>query len=244
MIKKLGIFAGFIVVGLGIGTAIGWQQATKLPPWYTQAPPPTPDDNVLTVDEFDQPADLQRLQSNLQQILQSQPSLTPPPSNPLSTTVNLNSAEFNEFIVLSASQSPTTQPVIQAVRGIKTEIQNNQVQTEVILAPGELEVEKLPPTAQAPLTRLLEKLPGLQDREIALRLVGQPRVEQGHLILDPDTRIAIGGLSLSVRDWAKRLGLPNDSVNLGLQLNLSDLAIANIHFDQNTAILSGSPPGK
>jgi hypothetical protein len=241
MIKKLGILGLLFLAGAGATLLFIWSQATKLPDWYTQASPSaeTAPNSALTQAEIDDFEERQSIAAQLEQkVATSLAGEKTSPSNP--ETVSLNAREFNQFVVTSLPKTPKTEKLLASVKAINTDIRNGQIKSGIIISTAALPLEQLPPTQHSAVKELLRTFSFLQDEEIYIGIKGQPRIEQGRLVLDEQTQVMLGGLTFSLADLASQLSLPEEKLVQTLSLQLGQFNIDGIEFSDQSAILKGS----
>jgi hypothetical protein len=90
--------------------------------------------------------------------------------------------------------------------------------------------------------KVLEAFPLLENKEVYIGLSGKPRIENGQLKLDKDTKIKIGNLSLSLSEVSQRLGIPQEEIEqkINQSLQAGNLKINDMELTESKILLRGS----
>jgi hypothetical protein len=88
-------------------------------------------------------------------------------------------------------------------------------------------------------------MPMLADRPFYLGIEGTPRVEQGRLVLDQDTRVQVGRMNLTLTDVSRLTGLSLDQINhlANQMVAQAGLTLEDLELVNGQIILSGSVAG-
>jgi hypothetical protein len=222
MKKVLGMFGLFCAVGGLAGGAIAWQQFTRLPKWYTEnqlpAPPPGQSDAAARAVE-------QKLKA-----------LKTP-----ETTVNLSNQELNDIVTATIGEVARQSQVPEAVRGMNAQLVDGKVKAGAVIDFAQLRSAELKNGKQQAMIATLAKLPGVGDRQLYVGIESTPTVRDGKFELDPNTRIQIGDLSLTLADAAKYTGVTPDrlqaSINKAIPLAMSGVALEDASIVKGTLLL-------
>lgn len=213
----------------GAATAVYWQRATALPTWYTSS---TANGDLAT--------SLSSGSSLLQAKLASGDGVQY--LNNRQVAITLSEGELNQLIQAGLAESPTTAPLLAAAQGINATIQGNQLQAGVVLNPSNLPLEGLPPATQQTVQQALDTLPMLGNRAVYVGITGNPRIENGRLVLGDETRLQVGNVQLSLAEVSRMTGLNPDQLSeqLNIALPQAGITLDGMEFVNGEAILSGT----
>ncbi len=243
MIKRILVIGLVLVAGASVGAIAAWQQATHLPQWYTQteATEADPDIAILTAQQLAQPQEVEKIRLNLNRTVEAAVTQSEPnPEQP--TQVQLNAQDFNHLLVSALPESAVSEEVYSAIKGIETQIKQDRLKSGAVVNIGELPLEQLPERYQKIAKDVFNTFPALKNREVYVGIEGQPRLKDGRLELDDQTRIKVGNISLSQQEVSRRLGVSPSDLNRLLTLNVGNLQVQDLEFSGNTAILKGATP--
>ena len=156
-------------------------------------------------------------------------------SAPPTTDVSLNEQEVNELLVVAANKSARTKPFLEGIQGIKTEIQPDNIKSQVVVNLSKVNRHKLHPSQQQMIDQLSRQIPSLAQDDLLLTFQGKPQVNDGKLKLDADTELSIGGIQTTLAELSQRLGL--DLAGKPINLNLGDLNIQDLQYQDDALIL-------
>jgi hypothetical protein len=231
--KKIIALVALCSIGLTIGIGYFYvQRASELPEWYTEKP------------ELTQPPNSTPSNS---------PSATPPPrtataiqekiktAKPGAMQEKLTAAEVDNLIVASlTNQNGETKALPPAVKGIKTQIQQDQIRTGAIVDLAE--VENMPSSSRTEMMRrLLKIMPQLRGKPVYIGVAGKLSVKDGQPQLAPDSKLQIGKVELPLNDVAKQLGVSRSTLeeNVTNYLQFRNLDIENIDLTDQGATITG-----
>ena len=243
MIKRILVIGLVLAAGVSVGAIAAWQQATHLPQWYTQteATETDPDIAILTAQQLAQPQEVEKIRLNLNRTVEAAVTQSEPnPEQP--TQVQLNAQDFNHLLVSALPESAVSEEVYSAIKGIETQIKQDRLKSGAVVNIGELPLEQLPERYQKIAKDVFNTFPALKNREVYVGIEGQPRLKDGRLELDDQTRIKVGNISLSQQEVSRRLGVSPSDLNRLLTLNVGNLQVQDLEFSGNTAILKGATP--
>jgi hypothetical protein len=222
MKKVLGLFGLVCAVGGVAGAAIAFQQMTRLPKWYTEnavTPTPTPQSDAAA-----------RL------VEQKLKALKTP-----ETTVSLSNQELNDIVTATIGEVARQSQIPDAVRGMNAQVTDGKVKAGAVIDFAQLRSAELQNGKQQAIVATLAKLPGVGDRQLYVGIESQPTVKDGKFELDPNTRVQIGDLSLTLADAAKYTGVTPErlqaSINKAIPLAMSGVALEDVMVDQENLVL-------
>ncbi len=223
MNKTVGFLGLFGLAGGLVGGAIGWQQVTSLPNWYTEnrsvAPP--------EADTADQSA--RRVEQKLKTLQNPQ------------TTVTLSNREINDIVTAVVDESSRQSQIPEAVRGVNAQLVNGKVKAGAVIDFGRLEASDLTTQKQQTVMTTLKRLPGISDRQLYIGIESIPTVRNGRFELDPQTRLQIGNLSLSLDEAAKYTGIRPErlqaEINRAIPIAMSDVTLKEVNIQNDNLVL-------
>lgn len=240
MVKKLLMVIALLGAGsIGVGYYF-WTQATSLPTWYqnqstsqkndahsqTSTNSPT---NVIT-------ATKEKIQEQIQTEIQ-QGSVTPDQA----VNVTLAPQEFNQLIQSELSQQLRSRKLSQIAPHIQSNITNNQLEIGTVINPQKLEKVDLPRHQQAIVNKVVTSFPQLKNQDIYIGITGQPKLENGQLILPNDSQVRVGNLNFTLPEISKRLGVSPQRLQQSLNLNIDQLNLRDLQLKENEVTLTVSP---
>ena len=245
-----------------------WRQATQLPEWYTNQSRST--QNTLSLgNESDVIAAQARLKEKIEESIakslakpeETSLPLTSPISSqtPSFSPVNNNSAEgeisksknveielsnqdVNDFVMTTIAKQESHSQVLANAQGFHTTIQDGRMDSGAVVNFADIPKNKLAETEKHPVGKVLEAFPLLENKEVYIGLSGKPRIENGQLKLDKDTKIKIGNLSLSLSEVSQKLGIPQEEIEqkLNHSLQAGDLKVNEMELTESKILLRGS----
>lgn len=227
--KQVVILLLFLIFGAIAGTAAAiafyWNRATALPTWYASAEDPS----LLGAGA----------ENLLQAKLASGDGVRYGENNQVEIT--LSEAELNQVIVTELAKNPETARFFQAAQGINTTIDGDRINGGVVFNMQDLPTQDLPPDGQRVVQQAVNNLPMLRERDLYVGIEGSPRLENGQLVFDDDTRIRLGNMRLTVPEVARLLGLSPAQLQeqIDLALPQAGLVLDGIEFVDGNAILRG-----
>lgn len=236
MKAKRGLLAAFALLmggaaAAGAVAAYYWQRATAVPTWYVSH---TADGDWAT--NVGSSRDLWQYKFATGEVSST--------SNNGQVEVRFTEAEFNQLLRAELSQAATTDPLMAATQSIQASLAGDRLQVGVMVNPAELPLQDLPPETQRSLQRTLNSVPLLENREFYVGITGNPRVENGQLVLDDTMRFQIGNIQLSLAEAARMAGV--DAAQLTESLNRaiaqSDVTLDDLNITDGQIILRGTAP--
>jgi hypothetical protein len=215
-------------IGLLLGTGYSyWQSATTVPEWYAEREPAPPSSAVASPQPSPRPAIAiqNKIQSAQPGVVQEQ----------------LTASEIDNLIMAGLTSGANgSKPLPSAIKGIKTQIQQDQIRMGAIVDLAA--IEQLPPSPRTEMIRkLLKVMPQLRDRPVYLGVVGQLTVKNGQPQLAKDSRLQIGKVELPLDDVAQRIGISRSALeqNLTTYLQFQNLSIDKIDLTDRGAVITG-----
>ncbi|NDJ19617.1 hypothetical protein [Myxacorys almedinensis] len=267
--KKIGLVLLVLLGGTLSGLYYFWHQATKLPDWYQEGTPQgsegSPEDieqRAATVQQTIQaklrhrptPSSLATASSGKPsaQVPQSQPNgaiakkavgTVPAPRSRQDVEVQLNPQELNDVLVSKIAEQSQAKALPKSVKSVRTTVEADTLKTGAIVDMKALRESDLGTQEQTFLTEAAAKFPGLSDRKVYIGIEGKPRIQDGKVQFDDETRVRVGNLRLTIAEIAERFGVSPDQVKeqLALRLQFNNLHVKDIELLNGTAILRGSP---
>lgn len=260
--KKLFLVFLFLIIAGGSVLYYYWQQATKLPDWYTTQPSST-----SSAEEFSNPSELKDAEARLQakieaSIAKSEPedSVLPPTfstnsasqdtfnareqqtHNRKNVEIELNNKEVNDLVMTTIAKQVESRQLQSAVPSIQTNIKEGKIETGAVVNLSSVPKNQLPKSETALVEKALKTFPFLENQKIYVGISGQPRIENGQVKLDQNTKIKLGDLSFSVSELAQRLNVPQEQLEqkLNRSLQLGSLKVNDIELIDNKVRLKGS----
>jgi hypothetical protein len=212
----------------GAAAAYYWHQATALPTWYTNS---SSDGELAT--------SLSSGSTLLQTKLAAGDDVEHLDNRQVEIT--LSESELNQLIQAGLAQTPNSSPLLQTAQGVKATIDGDRLQAGLVVNPASLPIQNLPAEAQQTLRQALETLPRLGDQDLYVGITGNPRVENGRLVLGADTRLQVGNVQLSMAEVARLTGLSPAQLNeqLNIALPQAGVTLDGLEFVDGEAILRG-----
>jgi CBS-domain-containing membrane protein len=214
MLKKLLIlFSIALVVGFTAGFYY-WRQVTGLPEWYHQ-------NNNIT----EQIAP-EKQTTNIQ--------VTGANNN---ATINLDRQDINRLLEKRIAENSQYSQLLRSAKSIQANLDNNILEVGGVFNASEISKENLDETQKVILDKTLQSFPQLKNIDIYVGIVGQPRVENGHLILERDSKVKVGKLSFRIDEFAQKFGLSTEQLQQYLNLEIARLNIQELKLDNDKIII-------
>jgi hypothetical protein len=231
--KKIIALVALCSIGLTIGIAYFYvQRASELPDWYTDKPAPTQPPNS-TPSISPSPTPPPRTATAIQEKIKT--------AKPGAMQEKLTAAEVDNLIVASlTNKNGETKALPPAVKGIKTQIQQDQIRTGAIVDLAE--VENMPSSSRTEMMRrLLKIMPQLRGKPVYIGVAGKLSVKDGQPQLAPNSKLQIGKVELPLNDVAKQLGVSRSTLeeNVTNYLQFRNLDIENIDLTDQGATITG-----
>lgn len=221
--QKAFLLGLLVIFGAGVGAAAyAWRQATYVPSGYPSAAATLPSQLTSASDLISR-------------------KLAAQPPGPVQT-VTFSEAEVNQVVLGAIAQTPQAEGLLQATRGISTSLENNRIESGLVVNLAEIPPEALPAQGQQALTLLTERFPVLANREVYVGIAGSPRIEAGQLRLDDNAIVQIGRFQLPLAEVAQQVGLTPAQLNayLAEALSQNGIALENIELQSGQMVITGS----
>jgi len=234
MKAKQGLFVVLAVLvgsaaAAGAAAAYYWHRATALPTWYTST---STSDLAVTVGSGGNLIETKLASGEGVQSVSDQ-----------QVAITLTEPELNQLIQERLAQSPTIAPLVAASQGVRATIEGDRLQAGMVINPNQIPPEGLSGDAHQSVKDAMAALPMLGDRNLYIGITGSPRMENGRLILDEDTRVHIGNVKLSMAEVARLTGLSTAQLTeqINLALPQAGITLNGLEFNNGQAILRGAP---
>lgn len=238
MLKKFLMFIALLGIG-SVGAAYYfWTQATSLPTWYQEQLSNTKDFlNSTQSSPSNEPTGIkakiqEQIQAEIQQGL-AQPNEA--------VNVTLKPQEFNQLVQSELSQQLRSRKLAQLAPRIQSNIENNQLEIGTVINPQKLEKVDLPRHQQAIVDKVVTSFPQLKNQDIYIGIAGQPKFENGQLILSNDTKVRVGNLNFTLPEISRRLGVSPQRLQQSLNLNIDQLNLRDLQLKENEVTLTVDP---
>lgn len=241
-----------------------WRQATQLPEWYTPQSKNT--QNPLSVgNESDIRAAQARLKEKIEgsiaNSLANREESSLPITSPISPSIqaNNNSTEqeisksknveieltnqdVNDFVMTAIAKQKSHSQVLANAQSFHTTIQDGRMESGAVVNFADITKNKLAETERTSVGKVLAAFPFLENKEVYIGLSGRPRIENGQLKLEQDTKIKIGNLSLSLSEVSQKLGIPQEKIEqkLNQSLQAGSLKVNDMELTESKVLLRGS----
>jgi hypothetical protein len=223
--KRLGLLGLCLVGGVLGGGAIAWSQATRLPAWYTANQTATSDPATARQAAKDVEAKLQSLR------------------NP-QASVKLDQQEINDVVTATIDTVSRQANIPEAIKGVNTEITDGKLKAGAVIDFKKLQSADLSQPKKMILAEGLKQVPGLGDREVYVGIEGSPKISNGQVRLDPDTKLKVGEISVSLKDMANYVGVTpaqlEAEINKALPIALSGLPVDDVNLSDKSLIIRGT----
>jgi hypothetical protein len=145
--------------------------------------------------------------------------------------------EINQLLVQQISEKSQSSQLLRSAKSIQAHLENNQLEIGGVFNPSEIPVGSLDETQQFILDKAIQTFPQLQDLDIYVGIIGQPKVENGRLILDDNSKLRVGKLTFTVDEIAQRFGLAPDKLQQYLELEIAKLNLQGVKINDDTMTL-------
>jgi hypothetical protein len=226
--KKIGIILSVLIAAPLSFAYYYWQQATKLPEWYA-ANETTDHQQSNSAEQLEQSNSAEQLELEIpQEMLEKGTKASSEVSNGKSVEVKLDEKELNDLLVSKISKDVVSGELSQAVKGSNTTIKNGKIESGAVLSLSEIPVDQLKANEKEALQKAIKTFPALKNKEVYVGIEGKPRAENGQLAFDDNTSIKLGNLSFTVLELSNRLGVPKESVEKAINLDLKELNVGDM----------------
>lgn len=209
MIKKLLIVSSIVIVTSFAAGFYYWQQVTGLPNWYQSQ-----NNNTGQLD--------QKQKTNIQ--------VTGTNNN---ATIQLDRDDINQLLQKKIAEHSQSSQLLRSAKAIQANLDNNTLEVGGVFNASELSEENLDETQKVILEKTLQSFPQLKNIDIYVGLVGQPKIENGRLVLDKDSKLKVGKLSFTLDEFAKKFGLSTEQLQRYLNLEIAQLNIQELRLEND-----------
>jgi hypothetical protein len=146
-------------------------------------------------------------------------------------------------VIEGIATTPKLRPLFEATRAIETQIGDRTINIGLVINTQDLLQANLDPSDRQQLGQFLQIFPQFRERDLYLRLEGQPQVKDNKVRLAPDSRVQIGNLTLTLKELAQKMGLSPAQMTQYLTIDapLPQLQGITIAPDQMTLNIAPSP---
>ena len=152
--------------------------------------------------------------------------------------VVLSEPELNDLLARSLDQHPRGQRLKRAVKGMRASIDGDRLEVGVVTNLADLGAAAESEREARAVRRLARLAPWLGDRDVYLAVRGRPRARDGHLVLDRDGELKVGGFTFDIADFASRLGVPEEKLDRGVELPLAGMTVEDVEVTGGSLVLS------
>lgn len=218
MKKRLILLVLMAIIGGFLAGFHSWRNLAAVPTWYRIKTP----DRSLETNQIEEPVK--------QQIYQ-----------PLSTgnnlTVRLSDRDVNQILLERVTENSKNSNLLKFAKSIRANLQNNSLEIGGIFNPSEISIESLDELPKTMLEKTLKTFPQLKNLSFYVGLVGQPKLENGQIKFDKNSKLKIGKLSFALDTVAKKFGISTQDLQQYLDLEVAKLNIQTIKIDDDTMTL-------
>lgn len=227
--KKILVITTLFLIGLLVGTGYSyWKNATSLPEWYKPSATAEP---VTLSTAPSIPS------SRSARVIQEQIKTAPPGV----VQERLTASEVDNLIMAGLTKSSDkSQALPSAITGVKTQIQQNRIQTGAIVDLAA--IEQMPSSSRTEIIRkILQVMPQLRGQPVYIGVAGRLVAKNGQPQLSADSKLQIGKVELPLDDVAQQLGMSRSTVekNLTNYLQFRNLNIEKIDLTEQGAVITG-----
>ncbi|MBD2741148.1 hypothetical protein [Coleofasciculus sp. FACHB-1120] len=156
--------------------------------------------------------------------------------------IDLSEKEVNDLVISTIAKDENSSKFLASTKALNTTIKNGQLESGVVFNVSEVPKEELNQQEKQLLEKVVKTFPFLEEKEVYIGVEGKPKVEDGQLKLDGQTKIKVGNLSFTTAELSQRLGIPQEKIEqrLKLELELGRLKINDIEIKENNASIKGS----
>jgi len=152
--------------------------------------------------------------------------------------VRLDAADLEDLILSMAYEQEGGRELLVAIKAVRAEIANGELELGAVLTPAELPADRLS-AGQRQLLELILRLSG-SDGDIYVFLRAAPAAVEDRLLLGPPLSLRVGELTLSSSLLAA-LGLEAPELESGLVLDLGRVKVREATIEDEVLVLVVSP---
>jgi hypothetical protein len=224
----------FLVGSLGISYYY-WNQLTQLPQWYQAEQPNSSSINLQ--DKSSLATAKAEIHETIEKQIAQQRS-----SNPNGeVNIKLNQQEVNQLLISQLAENPNSQKFLQAAKGIQATVNNNALEIGAVVNPSEVLSQNLSSEQSGTIEKLVNQFPQLKNKDIYVSFSGKPQIINGELILDENSKIKVGNVSLTLNEVAQKLGISPEAAKQAIALKINQFNLQNIAIQDQEVILTIKP---
>jgi hypothetical protein len=215
MAKRLILLLSIAIVGGFLAGFHSWRQIAAVPTWYrTQKPY--------------QYSEINQMEGTVKQ------QLYQPLSTGNNLTIQLSNEDVNQILLDRVTKNSQNSNLLKFAKSIRANLQNNSLEIGGIFNPSEISAESLDELPKNMLEKTLKTFPQLKNLSFYIGLVGQPKIENGQIKFDTNSKLKIGKLSFAIATVAKKFGISTQELQQYLDLEVAKLNIQDIKIDDDT----------
>ncbi|MDJ0900561.1 MAG: hypothetical protein QNJ55_17300 [Xenococcus sp. MO_188.B8] len=230
MLRKFVIILSLLLVGGAAYAYHYWLQLTKVPEWYQSENP-----SINQAIDIKDISALQAAQSQITDKIQRQIQQSSSESNS-SVDIKLDEQEINQLLIAKVAENSNQRKILQVAKSIQTKIKDDMIEIGAAIAPSQIPTESLTKSQQKILEQAFTIFPQLKNQDVYIGIQGQPRVENGRLIFDSNSKIKVGNVSLDINELSQRMGLSPKKLRQQLELEINQLNIQGVDLNANEVI--------
>ncbi len=235
-----------------------WRQATQLPDWYTNQSLNT----QKTLDRNSSSkltAARSRLKEKLEASIAKSNVIAPESTLPLdsstssktesterkiskkSVEIELSEPEVNDLVMTTVAQRLGSSKILANTPDFHTTIKDGILESGTVINLENVPKNQLAESESDALDKVIKTFPFLEKQKVYVAISGKPKIENGEVKLDENTKIKLGNLSLSIPELSERLGIPQEKIEqkLKLSLPLEELKVEELEIADDKALLKG-----
>lgn len=214
-----------------------WQQATKLPDWYTSK---SANGVQLPSQSL---SHIRRTKAEIERELIKAAKDSQKTGNPEQAKIELSDKDINEIVISEIAATNNSTQLPESIKGVNTTIKDGSIETGAVVNLSQVPPDRFGEKGKAALTKLTKTFPYLKSREVYIGVSGKPAIKDGKIRFNEDTKIKLGNVSLTVNELANKIGIPKEQLErkLNFGLNLSKVKVEDIELVDNKARIKGTP---
>ncbi len=232
MVRKFTIILSLLLVGGSAYAYHYWLQLTKVPEWYQSE-----GYSINQAIDIKDASALQAAQSKITDKIQQQIQQSTPKSNN-SVDIKLNEQEINQLLITNLAENSNQKKILQVAKSIQTKITDDTIEIGAAIAPSQIPKESLTKSQKNILDQAFNIFPQLKNQDVYIGIQGQPRVQNGRLIFDSNSKIKVGNVSLDLNEISQRIGLSPEKLKQKLELDINQLNIQDVDLNGNEVIFN------
>jgi hypothetical protein len=215
MAKRLILLFSIAIVGGFLAGFHSWRQIAAVPSWYR-------------IQKSDRYLEIALVEGKVKQ------QLYQPISTGNNLTIELSKKDVNQILLDRVIENSKNSNLLKFAKSIRANLTNNSLEIGGIFNPSEISAESLDELPKTMLEKTLKIFPQLKNLSFYVGLVGQPKIENGQIKFDANSKLKIGKLSFAIDTVAKKFGIPTEDLQQYLDLEVAKLNIQEIKIDNDT----------